>query len=281
MPQREISALVALLADDNRDVAAAARKRLVDCGDAALTALDDAALADDARLRRVARDIRDEMLGARAEAAFAESLRAADIDLETAAIELARVERPSLDAAALRARFDELGARVAARAAEASTFYGRAAALGEVLHGEEGLKGNADDYYRPQNSYVDWVLDLKKGIPISLSLLYVFVGKRAGLDVFGVGLPRHFVAGIREGDATLYVDAFNGGSVLDREEAQALLVRQNLPAHASLFAEAAPRDVVRRMLANLAFAYRDRRDEPRSARIGRLLGALEAGRARA
>ena len=281
MAQREIAALVALLSDENREVAGAARRRLVDVGELALPAVECASVADDPRVRSAARDARIAILGARAEAALDETLRTSEIDLEACVIELAKIERPDLDAGAVRARLDELASRVASRVAEASTFVERAAALGEVLRGEEGFQGNSDDYYRPQNSYIDWVLDLKKGIPISLSLLYVFVGKRAGLDVFGVGLPRHFVAGIREGEAVLYIDAFNGGVVLDRDEAQALLLRQNLPAHGSLFAEAAPRDVVRRMLANLAYAYRDRRDEPRSARIGRLLGALEAGRARA
>ena len=74
----------------------------------------------------------------------------------------------------------DLAERVRAQLATCTTFEERAAALGLVLHGEDGFRGNAEDYSRPPNSYLDWLLDLKKGIPISLSLLYVFVGRRAG-----------------------------------------------------------------------------------------------------
>lgn len=281
MPEREIAALLTLLEDENRDVATAARGRLVALGDQALPALDAAAVAEDAHVRIHARAARASILAERAEGALVARLSRGALDLEACAIELAATDRPDLDADALRRRLDELGDRVRARAASAASPEERAASLGEVLHGEEGFVGNAANYYKPHNSYLDWVLDLKKGIPISLSLLYVFVGRRAGLDVFGVGFPRHFVAAFREGAFTAYLDAFERGRVLGRPEAEAMLLRQNLPAHASLFEEAAPYDVVRRMLANLAFAYRDAKDAPRAARIGRLLAALEAGRPRA
>lgn len=281
MQENEIAALLALLDDENAGVANAARGRLVALGEEALPALNAAAAADEPRLRRVARAARTTILSLRAEAAFVESLSRGELDLETVAIDLARIDRPDLDPSVVRARLDDLADRVRLAAGEAVDPAGRAAALGAVLGDEEGFRGNADDYYHPHNSYLDWVLDRKKGIPISLSLLYVFVGRRAGLDVFGVGFPRHFVAAYREHGFTAYIDGFHGGKVLDRKQAEAMLEQQNLPAHASLFTEAAPYDIVRRMLANLAYAYRDRQDAPRTARIGRLQAALEGGRARA
>jgi regulator of sirC expression with transglutaminase-like and TPR domain len=278
MPEREIAALLTLLEDENHDVAVAARGRLVELGEEALPALDAAALREDPHLRLHARAARDSILGDAAERRLVERLKSGAFDLEACAIDLARTDRPLLDVDALTGRLAEFADRVRARVAAAATVEERAAALGAVLHGEEGFTGNVENYYRPHNSYLDWVLDLKKGIPISLSLLYAFVGRRAGLDVYGVGFPRHFVAGFREGGYRAYLDAFQGGRVLDRRQAEAMLLQQNLPAHASLFDEAAPYDVVRRMLANLAFAYRDRKDAVRAARIGRLLAALEAGK---
>ncbi len=281
MQENEIAALLALLDDENPGVATAARGRLVALGEGALTALNTAIAADEPRLRNVARAARTAILSQGAEAAFIESLARGELDLETVAIDLARIERPDLDPAVVRARLDDLADRVRSAAAEAMDATGRAAALGAVLGDEEGFHGNAEDYYHPHNSYLDWVLDRKKGIPISLSLLYVFVGRRAGLDVFGVAFPRHFVAAYREPGFTAYLDAFHGGKVLDRKQAEVMLEQQNLPAHASLFTEAAPYDIVRRMLANLAYAYRDRKAVAQAARIGRLQAALEGGRARA
>jgi regulator of sirC expression with transglutaminase-like and TPR domain len=280
LAENQIAALMALLEDENRDVASAARVRLVELGEAALPALESAAGGDDAKLRRDARAVRGAILVERAERAFTERLKRGDLDLEACAIDLARTDRPELEPAVVRAKLDDLADRVRAAVAAAPDQAGRAAALGAVLHGEERYRGNAEDYYHPHNSYLDWLLDLRKGIPISLSLLYVFVGRRAGLDVFGVGFPRHFVAAYREGSFVSYLDAFHGGRTLNREQAVAMLTSQNLPSHDALFVEAAPYDVVRRMLANLAYAYRDRADDARSARVSRLLAALEAGRAR-
>jgi regulator of sirC expression with transglutaminase-like and TPR domain len=279
MSNNEIAALVALLDDENPEVAGAARGRLVALGEGALAALESAVAADEPRLRHVARAARGAILRGRADRAFAALLREGPLDVETAAIELSRTERPELDPAAVRARLDALGERVRRAAAEASDPAGRAAALGRVLAEEEGFQGNPENYYHPHNSYLDWVLDLKKGIPLSLSLVYTFVGRRAGLDVFGVAFPRHFTAAYRESGYLVYVDAFHGGRLLDRRQAETLLLPQKVSVNEAWFAPAAPLDVVRRMLANLAYAYRDRNDQVRAERIGRFLQALEARRA--
>jgi len=96
--------------------------------------------------------------------------------------------------------------------------------LHEVLFDEGGLCGNTEDYYNPINSYLPAVLTTKRGLPITLSLIYKIVAERLGLRTWGVGLPGHFLVAVEERPGQiLLIDAFSGGRILNREEAHARL----------------------------------------------------------
>jgi regulator of sirC expression with transglutaminase-like and TPR domain len=96
--------------------------------------------------------------------------------------------------------------------------------LHEVLFEEGGLTGNTDDYYNPSNSYLPAVLATKKGLPITLSLIYKIVAERLGLRTWGVGLPGHFLVAVEERpDQVLLIDAFAAGRILAPDEAHARL----------------------------------------------------------
>ncbi|MFN8454890.1 MAG: transglutaminase-like domain-containing protein [Anaerolineae bacterium] len=94
--------------------------------------------------------------------------------------------------------------------------------LNHYLFTELGFAGNRDDYYNPNNSFLNQVLDVRTGIPISLSLIYLEVGWRLGLPLHGVGLPGHFIVGYTLPQAALYIDVFNGGRILSEDECLAL-----------------------------------------------------------
>jgi regulator of sirC expression with transglutaminase-like and TPR domain len=91
--------------------------------------------------------------------------------------------------------------------------------LHEFLFEEERYLGNAEDYYNTANSYLPEVLRTKRGLPITLSLVYKVVAERIGLRVWGVGLPGHFLVGLQADGGTMLVDPFAGGSILTAEEA--------------------------------------------------------------
>jgi regulator of sirC expression with transglutaminase-like and TPR domain len=92
-------------------------------------------------------------------------------------------------------------------------------AFNRFMFGELGFAGNKSDYYDPRNSYLNEVMDRRTGIPITLSIVYMAVGRRAGLEVKGVGLPGHFITRVRAVDSRLstLVDPFHGKTI-DREE---------------------------------------------------------------
>jgi regulator of sirC expression with transglutaminase-like and TPR domain len=128
-----------------------------------------------------------------------------------AALELARFAHPNLDSASYLDYFDTLAGRV-----EQPT----ALALRRVICISEGIGGNVDDYYDPDNSFLNRVVERRRGIPITLSVVWIEVGTRAGIEVEGIGLPGHFL--VRA--AGSLVDPFHYGEEIGEEEAVALVM---------------------------------------------------------
>ena len=91
--------------------------------------------------------------------------------------------------------------------------------LHEFLFEEEGFTGDTDDYYSTQNSYLPAVLQTKRGMPITLSLLYKIVAERLGLRAWGVGLPGHFLVGMEMEESIMLIDPFTSGRLLTVDEA--------------------------------------------------------------
>ena len=130
--------------------------------------------------------------------------------------------------------------------------------LREYLFVEQGFAGNRGEPYDPRNSFLNDVLDRRKGIPIMLSLVLMEVGKRLGLAVEGIGLPGHFIAGARFGDSQILLDCFNGGALLTPEACEELVGRavgREVTLKPEHFAPVPGPRLLARMLANLKGIY--------------------------
>ena len=181
--------------------------------------------------------------------AFAGLARKPDeVDLGLGALLIAQIEHPELDPMAEIARLDALARRAGA---------GDVHRLRRFLFEDQGFLGNADDYYDPRNSCLNDVLDRHLGIPITLSVLAMEIGRRMGVDVVGVGLPGHFMAAA---DGVLF-DPFNGGAVVSRAEAGEVVARvlgRPVPLEEGHFAPVSRIHILIRMLANLRSVYVER-----------------------
>ncbi|HEX3313931.1 MAG TPA: transglutaminase-like domain-containing protein [Gemmataceae bacterium] len=196
----------------------------------------------------------------------------ADLDVAEVALLLARDEYPQLD---VRAYLDQL--RDLARDARGHIGGDQAeqlAGLCRYLFHEIGLRGNAKDYYDPRNSYLSDVLDRLTGIPITLSVVTIAVGRRLGLPLIGLGLPGHFVVQCAGADPPLIVDPFHGGRSLTVDQCRALsarIVGVDIPLSPSELAPPPLGLIVQRMLGNLRGIYLQREDWRRAARtLGRM-----------
>jgi len=143
-------------------------------------------------------------------------------------------------------------------------------ALVEVLGRSEGFRGNEHDYDNPDNSYLNRVLAHHHGLPILLSVLWIEVARGAGIPAAGIGLPGRFVVEVGRGKNARIVDPFEGGRVLSVEDAMEVAAQatggESLARDEAL-AHSTPREVILRVLTNLANAYEKRGDVKRQLRV--------------
>lgn len=203
----------------------------------------------------------------------------ASVDLAEASLVIAGGEYPGLDVAGYLGELDRLGGEAQERLRGTPD---PVPALNAYLFGEEGFRGNQDDYYDPRNSYLNDVMDRRTGIPITLSVLYMEVARRAGLEVFGVGLPGHFLVRVEGGGGTVLVDPFHGGAILSAEDCQKRLDRVfdgRVRLEPGMLAPCARKGILARMLRNLKAIYVKADDYHRGLRTMDLLLALDPGSA--
>ena len=138
-------------------------------------------------------------------------------------------------------------------------------AINHQLFVEQGFHGNTGEYSAPENSYLDLVVVRKTGIPITLSLVYMEVAQRVGLRCDGIGFPGHFIVRCGDPEDPIYIDAFQQGARLDREELLARLHSMPLGGASpeSFLAAVTRRQLLQRMLNNLHVAFRSARDMER------------------
>jgi regulator of sirC expression with transglutaminase-like and TPR domain len=171
--------------------------------------------------------------------------------LDEAALALAAGADPALDPARWLAELDRLAEGVCS--------------LDDLVHRlflEEGFAGNTTDYYDPRNSLLPYVLVRRTGIPITLAVVCIEVGRRAGIPLEGVGMPGHFL--VRSPGTERYLDVFDGGRLLDLAGCEnrfraATGTGRNVPFGQHLLPRTSTRAILARMLENLRAIYRDRR----------------------
>lgn len=192
---------------------------------------------------------------------FAELVTREQFSLAEACLLIAEDEYPGLDIAACVAKLDAMAATVRGRLAADALAEQKVAALNWHLFGELRFCGNADAYYDPRNSYLNEVLERRTGIPITLSIVYLEVGRRLGLQVQGVSFPGHFLVQLRLKRGQLLLDPFTGGEPCSESELRTRL-GQALPSDRRgkldldrYLEPAAPREIVARVLRNLKGIY--------------------------
>lgn len=199
-----------------------------------------------------------------------------------AAVAIAQDEYPQLDVQVVLSEIDGLALRLKGRIPADAAPVQRLRWLNQFFYQELGFAGNVNDFYDRRNSYINDVLSQRRGIPLTLSLIYVELAAQIGLSARGVAFPGHFLIKLRMPQGEVVIDPFNGRS-LSRDDLDERLApyrqRQGLvgefEAPLGLFLQAAPaRDILARMLRNLKEIHRSAQDWPRWAAVQQRLVVL-------
>jgi regulator of sirC expression with transglutaminase-like and TPR domain len=196
------------------------------------------------------------------------------IPLAEAALLIACEEYPSLDVGAYLARLDSLGSAAREAVGASGPIEERIAAFSGFLCDREGFAPNADDYYDPRNSFLNDVLDRRVGIPITLATVFMEVGRRAGIELLGVGFPGHFLVKAAVPEGELILDPWSGGRQLSQADCQRRLDRVyggRVRLEPDMLEAVPARLMLLRMLRNLKAIYTRTQDPLRLLRVLDLL----------
>ncbi|MFT3783735.1 MAG: transglutaminase-like domain-containing protein [Nibricoccus sp.] len=188
-------------------------------------------------------------------AEFRGFIRSLNYELETGALLLNRTVFPRVDITNCCEQLDTLAARCRELFAEPMTVREKCRVINRVLFHENGFHGNAENYTDPLNSFIDQVLSRRKGLPITLCIVYLLVAHRLGLDLEPVGLPAHFVIGCYTEGEPFFIDAFEKGVFRTPDEIFQWLRAHHVSPKVTDLAPTPVREVLCRCCLNLMNHY--------------------------
>ena len=205
--------------------------------------------------------------------------QSAEVNVSRAALLAAReIAYPDLDVAHYLTVLSELADMASDQIGLRNPILTQAEQLADFLFDGIGFEGNRDDYYDPRNSLLNDVLERRTGLPITLSILYINVARHLGLEAYGIGLPGHFIVGIRDEEESHWLDPYHGGrwiSLNDCAEIIQVATGYEGPLDAAWFSPISAQDTVARLVHNLRTTYVYRKQWSYAARSIQVLQMMQ------
>ncbi|MFT3885377.1 MAG: transglutaminase-like domain-containing protein [Flavobacteriales bacterium] len=287
MSETEIQALINLIDDPDEGIYQQIRDRIVSIGGPVVPVLERAWEVDD--LGDLFRNrIEDILHTIHLDAAYERLKRwhaSGGEDLLEGALAVCHYRYAELDEPRVRARLSALRQDIWLELNDNLTAFEKVRVFNHIFFQVHGFRGNKRNYHAPQNSYINEVLDTKKGNPLSLAIIYQVLAEELDLPMRGVNLPNHFVLAYMDetgvgaselghGDVLFYVNAFSQGDILGKNEIDEFLKKLDLPVRESFYQPCSNIDIIRRQLNNLLNSYEKLNDPDRVEDLKRLLEAL-------
>ncbi len=223
--------------------------------------LEDLGNGENRLLAAHAKRVLKQIINANPAAEFRKFIRSQNYELETGMIMLSRVAYPDLQAGDICSQIEAIAQRCKELIAKPISPRERCVVINRVLFHELGFRGNVEDYENPENSFLNRVLATKRGLPISLSILYLLVAQRLGADLDPIAYPGHFLVGSFEEDLPFYIDPFKRGRFIAPGQLLDYSSGYLSSAQIGNLAPAPIREVLTRCCRNLANHYSTKGDE--------------------
>ncbi|HEY5931773.1 MAG TPA: transglutaminase-like domain-containing protein [Nitrospira sp.] len=275
MPENQIRALIRLLSDEDDRIVRTISGRLIDIGPSAVPLLQEAEIEQPEMADRIA-SVLEEIRGSKLEDELASLTALTDeaMSLEAGAFLIARYAYPALDVARYREQLDTMAGEVRERIGYRASGEEAVNALNRYLFTEQGFKGNTKNYYEVENSYLNCVMDRRVGIPISLSAVYLLIGQRLALPLFGIGMPGHFLVKYESDRYKIFIDCFNGGALLTEKNCARFLTEAGYGFEDKYLQKSPVRAMLSRMTKNLLAVYSKSGDVGKTARLTKFIEIL-------
>ena len=211
----------------------------------------------------------------------------ADHDLLAGAVLIARYQYPDLDEDKIYQQVNQINKDIWLELNENLTALEQINVINTIFFTRYSFSGNTSNYHAPQNSYINCVLESKKGNPLALSLIYQVITQQLGLPIYGVNLPEHFVLAYVDetnpeaapGDKILfYINAFSKGTVFGKSDIDQFVKRLNLEPQQNYYLPCTHREMILRMLRNLAHSYQKLGDTEKVDEIAQMVNLFIGGK---
>ena len=274
MNKNEIKALISLLEDPDHNIYFQRKNKLIDLGIDVIPDLEDAweKNFDSLMQRRTEQIIHEIQLNFNLNE-LNDWVESPEKDLLKAWLIISRYQYPDLDTENIELQIEQLIKEIWIELNNNLTILEKIKLINHILFEVHEYKGNIRNFYAPENSYVNDVLNNKKGSPLSLTLLYLIFAQKCELPIQGVNLPKHFIiAYINEelytGDPIkFYINPFSQGTILSRHDLESFLEKEKLELKTMFFSPCGNKTIIRRLLANLLQSYSKNGNKEKSEEI--------------
>ena len=274
--ENSIKALIKLLSDDDSEISNIARSKLIRMGKSVTAFLIKAPEDKDPkiriRVRAVLEDIKLNDLDTQFKLLSSKSDK--EIDLEEGMFLIVRAEYPDVNVRDYKNILNSMADEVDGAIGSCRDPEEIVSILNDYLFFEQGFHGNTTEYYNPDNSYINKVIDNKTGVPITLSSVYLSISKRLNLPIYGIGMPGHFVVKYQSRGYEVFIDPFNSGQLLTETDCTNFLINIGYGVRREYLSKASNREILTRMLRNLINIYSSRGDHTRTRKLKKYLSIL-------
>lgn len=297
MNTNEINALISLLDDTDEEVVAHVTSKLLSYGEEVLPLLEDRYLNEQQPgIQNKIHSIIDQIHQGGLKESLLRWAKNGGKDLFEGIFLIAKFRYPDLNKQQLENQLDKIKLDAWLELNLHLASLDKVRILNYVLYDVHGFKGNTDDYHAPDNSFINRVLETKKGNPISLAIVYSIIAQRLNIPIFGVNLPQHFILGYKDdqllkgnssfkgnvymdynipGEVLFYINAFNRGAIFNKWNIDQFLKQLNIKPHHIYYEPCSNVDILMRVCRNLVFSYEKLNDKERIKGVQEMISILQ------
>ena len=264
-PNKELSALINLLDEPDETAFDRIREKIFSFGQEAIPVLEKAwensfeGIVQE-RIENIIKKIQQEIL----QFEFSDWVKLGSSDLLKGFLLVTRTQYPDLDQENIIIRIEQMKMDAWLELNDNLTALENIKVLNHILFDLHNFDGNKINIHTPQNSYINTLLETRKGSPLTLGMLYLIIAQKLNVPVYGVNLPQHFILAYTtemvkplpdENDVLFYINPFNKGAIFTRREIELFIRQLKIKPEESYFSPCTNVDIIRRLIDNLKYSY--------------------------
>ncbi|MGC8744093.1 MAG: SirB1 family protein [Verrucomicrobiia bacterium] len=276
LSEKDRLALINLLDDEDPQIYSHVREKLIECGNDIIKLLKPYTINGTPLMRKRAKEIINYFAKKEADNEFLSFClkNGDDLNLETGIWFLSKTQYPDLNQEAYSALLDKYACDIALHLKHVFRGVSVVNTINYYLFDELGFTGNEVDYYNPENSFLNIVIDKRTGNPVTLCTLYILLAQRLKLPITGISLPGHFMCRFQTTTEEFYIDVFNRGRILTKADCIRYLHNSNQTAYEGSLSPVSPRKILLRICSNLRQIYQQREQLTEAEQYQRYIDAL-------